>query len=237
MEWKTLNHFTAVCDFMALTCKSSLTKESGYCSKVSSQEALSMIPPPSSLPHFINGWLSIGGHWRVRVYTLLEILCIPWSHSSTLLTTVQPTVLRRIITTSFIRLCALQSSVALEKLISDSEYSGGLYNILCKWIVALLMLAFVCIITYWRTLSKISWTLLIRKFLMRIAGDSLQFIRHSWGCTWWWLRCMWCWWTSKHIWVQFCKYWEDLTWLGSGWTGFDPSWSTFLRYCNVSKIH
>ncbi len=20
-------------------------------------------------------------------------------------------------------------------------------------------------------------------------------------------------------------------------TGFDPSWSTFLRYCNVSKIH
>jgi hypothetical protein len=41
------------------------------------------------------------------------------------LTAMQPMVLQRIITTSFILLPAFQLSVALEKPISDLGYSGG----------------------------------------------------------------------------------------------------------------
>jgi hypothetical protein len=53
MEWRTVNHSTAGF-FLPLMCKSSLTKESVCCSKVSSQEALSIIQPHSSLLHFVN---------------------------------------------------------------------------------------------------------------------------------------------------------------------------------------
>jgi hypothetical protein len=66
------------------------------------------------------------GHWRVRqgLHFIGDLACSVKSFLLDL-TAMQPMVLQRIITTSFILLPAFQLSVALEKPISDLGYSGG----------------------------------------------------------------------------------------------------------------